>query len=87
MSNFQVNLSGKNAIVTGAGDGVGKAIALALASAGANIFAVDLNVDRAEAVAKTIRDTYEGLNAIGHRADISNKFQVGPLIEIMRVSC
>ncbi len=45
---------GKTAIVTGAGSGVGRAMALGLASDGANVVIADLSAERAENVAKEI---------------------------------
>jgi 3-oxoacyl-[acyl-carrier protein] reductase len=44
---MQIDLSKKNALVTGAAAGIGKACALALADAGATIAAVDINEDGA----------------------------------------
>ena len=44
-------LGRRRALVTGAGSGIGHAIVLALASAGARVFATDLNGDAAAAVA------------------------------------
>ncbi|MBX3118659.1 MAG: SDR family oxidoreductase [Fimbriimonadaceae bacterium] len=41
-------LSGKNAIVTGAAQGIGRAILIAFAKAGANVLAVDLSEERLE---------------------------------------
>jgi NAD(P)-dependent dehydrogenase (short-subunit alcohol dehydrogenase family) len=42
------SLQGKNAVVTGAGSGIGRAIALAFARAGAQVACVDLDVNAAE---------------------------------------
>lgn len=82
MSNFKVDLTGKRALVTGAGAGVGRAIALALAESGAWVFCNDLNPDRAETIAQEIIES--GGKAVGWQADVSNKLMVGPLIEAMR---
>ncbi len=80
--NFSVDLSGKVALVTGAGEGVGKAIALSLAAAGAAIFVNDLNPDRADTIAAQI--TASGGKAIAWQADVTNKYQVGSMIETLR---
>lgn len=47
-------LSGKNALVTGAGQGIGKAIALALAEQGCNVAVNDLNGDLAKTAADEV---------------------------------
>jgi NAD(P)-dependent dehydrogenase (short-subunit alcohol dehydrogenase family) len=62
-------LSGRNALVTGASKGIGKSIALALASAGANV-AVNYNSDRAgaESVVDEIREM--GRRALAIQADV-----------------
>jgi 3-oxoacyl-[acyl-carrier protein] reductase len=46
-----VNVDGKVAIVTGAGQGIGRTIALFLAERGADVVVADINMDLAEAVA------------------------------------
>lgn len=56
-----IDLSGKVAVVTGAGQGIGRAIALELARHGADVVAVDLNED-------TARRTAEEARALGRRA-------------------
>lgn len=45
---MRIDLSGKKAIVTGAASGIGRACALALASSGATVAAVDINLAEAE---------------------------------------
>lgn len=68
------NLQGKTAVVTGAGSGIGRAIALRLAEDQANISVWDLNADAAEETARMIRDAGGSALAIG--ADCSNKEQI-----------
>lgn len=82
MSNFHVDLTGKKALVTGAGEGIGWATALALAGAGAHVFTVDINPDRADRIADAIQA--QGGQATSYQADVGNKLFVGPMIEAMR---
>ena len=49
------DLAGKRALVTGAGQGVGEAIAATLAAAGAEVLVNDFFAERAEAAAAAIR--------------------------------
>ncbi|NSM11141.1 3-hydroxybutyrate dehydrogenase [Moraxella bovoculi] len=48
------NLTGKTALITGAGSGLGKAMAVAFANAGAIVGVADINLDNATAVADEI---------------------------------
>jgi len=75
-------LVGKVAIVTGAGQGIGAAVAQALAKAGARVAVNDINPDRAERTAAAIREA--GGAAVGIMADVSNKFQCSHLIDSAR---
>jgi 3-oxoacyl-[acyl-carrier protein] reductase len=79
---MKIDLTGKVAIVTGAGEGVGKAAALALAASGAAVCVADLNPDRAETVMEEI--TTAGGQALAWVADVSNKFQAASIIENTR---
>ena len=63
------------ALVTGAGRGTGRAVALALGAAGACVAAIDVNPDSAERTAADI-----GPTATAHTADVSNKMAVQTLL-------
>ncbi len=77
-----VSLTGKTALVTGAGAGIGRAIACLLAEAGAAVVVNDLNPDRAEQVAAEI--IAAGRRSLAWQADVSNRFQVGSMVEAAR---
>lgn len=61
-------LIGKTAVVTGAGSGIGRSIALQLAQRGAAVHVADLNGPAAEAVSDEIRAA--GGNATAHAVDV-----------------
>jgi len=63
-------LDGKNAIVTGAAQGLGKAMAQALAEAGANIVIADINLDLAEVTAREISNI--GVKTRALKVDVTN---------------
>lgn len=76
------NLSGKVAIVTGAGQPVGAAVARSLAAAGVRVAVNDLNPDRIARLADELRAA--GGQALGIAADTASKFQCVTLIETTR---
>ena len=63
-------LKDKHAVITGAGSGIGKAVALLLAKQGAIVYVADINEDQAKETAKEI-----GGNAVVKTADVSNQQQ------------
>ncbi len=80
--NFTVKFDGVAALVTGGGNGVGRACALALGAAGARVCVADINPDTPEQVAAEINAA--GGEAFAWHADISNRFQAGSMIEEAR---
>jgi len=72
-------LEGKTALVTGAGQGIGRAIALRLAGDGANVAIADLNPDKMDEVAGEVRDL--GRKATSIKTDVSRRDDVYAAID------
>ena len=66
--------SGKGAIVTGGGGGIGRSIALGLAGEGAAVTIADLNIEAARKVAQEVSD--RGGEAIAVQTDVAEKASV-----------
>lgn len=71
-------LSGKVAIVTGAAQGMGNAIATALAEAGANVVIADVNGDKAVAAAAQLDAAQE--QVIGVQVDVTDEAAVERMV-------
>ncbi len=71
---MEQSLTGKIALVTGAGRGIGRAIALAYGKAGAKVAVISRTPSTVEAVAQEIRDA--GGEAIGIACDVGQRDQV-----------
>jgi 3-oxoacyl-[acyl-carrier protein] reductase len=71
-------LKDKVAIVTGAGQGIGKAIALSLAKNGAKVVVADISENRFE-VAKAVEKT--GSEALAVKCDVSDRGDVENMVE------
>lgn len=72
-------LEGKKALVTGAGRGLGKSFALALAEAGAAVAAIDIRADWAKATAEEIAAL--GRQSLSIGADVSEVAEARRMVE------
>jgi len=68
------DVTGRKALVTGAGRGIGRVLALALAEAGCDVFILGLHLENTEAVAREIRQL--GRKSVAIQADVTKKDQV-----------
>ncbi|GAA3534592.1 putative short chain dehydrogenase/reductase [Aeromicrobium flavum] len=75
-----MDINGKVAVVTGAGGGIGAALAEALVAAGARVVVADLKADGVESVAKSLNaDTPD--SAVAVAGDVSRTEQIQRLIQ------
>lgn len=74
-----MRLKGKIAIVTGSGQGLGKAIGLAFAKEGCNVVVNDINPKTAEEVVKEIKNLH--CKSFSIIADTSNKKEVQVMVD------
>ena len=65
------DLSGRNALVTGGGQGLGKTMALGLAEHGANVALVDIDLETAENAAQKIRSL--GVESLALLGDVTRE--------------
>lgn len=72
------DLSGRQALVIGAGSGIGAAIAEGLAGAGAAVACADVRLDAAEATAARVRA--QGAAATAHAVDVADETAVEALV-------
>ena len=68
---MDLGIRGKIALVTGAGQGIGRATALALAAEGASVCVCDVNEEECRQTAKDIEAL--GVSALSVKADISRR--------------
>ncbi len=73
------SLEGKAAVITGAGQGIGKEIALLLAGEGSRIVLADINYNMAEAVAREIEAM--GVEAMPYELDVTSGDRVKEMVD------
>lgn len=74
-----MSLSGKIALVTGAAQGIGREIALALATDGADVAVCDINLDAAQKTASEIQSM--GRRALAVKANVSSFDDVAAMVD------
>jgi 3-oxoacyl-[acyl-carrier protein] reductase len=75
-----MNLQGKNALITGAGKGIGKAIAFALAKEGVNVGLIARTSSDVGKASDQIKKVY-GVNVSIATADVSNRMEAEKAVE------
>jgi NAD(P)-dependent dehydrogenase (short-subunit alcohol dehydrogenase family) len=79
MAGLQGDLTGKAAVVTGGGSGIGRALCLALADAGMDVLAADLDLEAAEETARAV--TARGTRGEAYRCDVTDPQAVRELAD------
>ena len=79
MEKSPFSLAGKTAIVTGGGTGIGKAIAIEFAKAGADVALCSRQLEHLEPVAKAVRDL--GRRAFAVAVDVRQEDQIKAMVE------
>jgi 3-oxoacyl-[acyl-carrier protein] reductase len=77
-----MKLEGKNALITGGAQGIGKSIALAMAKEGAGIGIADVNLESAQATADEIKAL--GVKGLALKLDVSNQTNVSEAFNIFK---
>jgi len=79
-----MRLEGKKAVVTGAGQGIGRSIALKMAHEGADVVIAEMNPDTGERVRKEVEAL--GRKALSFAVDVADPRQVrGMVEEVLRI--
>jgi NAD(P)-dependent dehydrogenase (short-subunit alcohol dehydrogenase family) len=75
-----MQLSGKSALISGAGGGICRAIAVAFAKEGANVACVDIDAAAAEETVRLV--LAEGARAVAGRCDVSREAEVRVAVDV-----
>ena len=75
----EMKLKGLNAFITGAAQGIGKAIAVGMANEGANVAIADTNIEKAETASHEIEAM--GVKGLAIKLDVSKQSEVASAFE------
>jgi NAD(P)-dependent dehydrogenase (short-subunit alcohol dehydrogenase family) len=78
-SRMGTEFSGRAALVTGGGSGIGAAVARQLGAAGAKVLVADRNLENAEEVAASINAA--GGTAVAHEVDVADAIEVEAMVD------
>ena len=79
---YSIDLTNKTAVITGAGRGIGQAIALTLAGAGANIAVVDVKEEFTTETVNAVKNL--GVEARGYGGDVADLSAMQALMETIQ---
>lgn len=75
-----IDLSDKKAIITGGATGIGLAISIRLAEAGATVMIADINVEEAEKASRSLNE--HGYHSVSVKCDVSNEDDVKNMVKV-----
>ena len=75
------SLKGRTALVTGAGQGIGRGLAHGLGEAGAAVAVVDIDMQLAQVVVDEL--SAKGIDALAIQADVTKADQVQAMVEVV----
>lgn len=78
---MQLSFDDKTYLVTGGGSGIGKAVAAALAQAGANVMIVGRNSEKLHTAAREVEDLGASGSIRSERADVTDEDQAADAVE------
>ena len=75
------------AVKTGAGDGIGKAISIKLATEGCNIALVDINQAKVTTVTQNLKSLFPAQTFHSFICDASSELAINQLVDSIKITC